>query len=216
MAHASAHRGSELLHTVTIAAGGSGTIPRAASVEPVLPALWNGSGPQVERPDAPASGERPRKLTTGNRVNFVSNKPETPMSTGLSVSNKSYVGSQDPIEYPIGDVSEPLRKQENPDAIGVFTVARPGLEPGTPRFSDRCAPNPNRPGIPAHKRVSAPPARRPEVRKLREMVGDVGHGVARGPMGVPARTVGVPWTPSALVSAQRRAGPSATRCARQR
>jgi hypothetical protein len=27
-----------------------------------------------------------------------------------------------------------LQEQENPDIIGVFAVARPGLEPGTPRF----------------------------------------------------------------------------------
>jgi hypothetical protein len=32
-------------------------------------------------------------------------------------------------------LKSPLRKPENPDAIGVFAMARPGLEPGTPRFS---------------------------------------------------------------------------------
>ena len=33
-------------------------------------------------------------------------------------------------------------------------MARPGLEPGTPRFSDKCTRIPNGAEIPAHKRVS--------------------------------------------------------------
>jgi hypothetical protein len=57
------------------------------------------------------------------------------MNTGHSVSNRSYVGPQDPIGYPIDGIHGSLRKEENPDGIGVFAVARPGLEPGTPRFS---------------------------------------------------------------------------------
>jgi hypothetical protein len=69
-------------------------------------------------------------------------------------------------------------------------------------------------------RVSAAAARRTEVRKLREIVGDVGHEVSLvAQMGVPARTVGVPWTPSALVSArwgsELRHGQSLAPCRKQ-
>jgi hypothetical protein len=58
---------------------------------------------------------------------------------------------------------------------GFLTIARPGLEPGTPRFSDKCMRIPNGPEIPAHKRVPVRPRARPKVRKVHEMVGDVGH-----------------------------------------
>ena len=49
--------------------------------------------------------------------------------------NASFVGYQDPIRYPNDGLSSTLRKAENPAVIGVSEVARPGLEPGTPRFS---------------------------------------------------------------------------------
>jgi hypothetical protein len=68
-----------------------------------------------------------------------------------------------------------LRKGENRDWHRGFRVARPGLEPGTPRFSGNSAPIPNGPEIPAHGPDSAAAVHRTEVRKLHEMVGDVGH-----------------------------------------
>jgi hypothetical protein len=112
----------------------------------------------------------------GNRVQLVSNcGAKADKHGGLQLQSKVMFGHRYPIEYPIGDVSERLRKQENPDAIGVFAMARPGLEPGTPRFSVKCTRIPNGAEIPAHRRVSAATAWRTKVRKMHEMVGDVGH-----------------------------------------
>jgi hypothetical protein len=54
-------------------------------------------------------------------------------------------------------------------------MARGGLEPPTPRFSDKCTQIPNLPEVPARKQVSRAAQRRPKVRKVHEMIGDVGH-----------------------------------------
>jgi hypothetical protein len=70
------------------------------------------------------------RTTTGNRGYFVSNTSGRPTSTGLSVSNKNYVGSQDPIQYPIGRLAAHAPKPENPDAIGVFEWRDPDSNRG--------------------------------------------------------------------------------------
>jgi len=69
-------------------------------------------------------------------VTFVSNKPEWPMNTRLGVSNKNDIGSQDPIGYPIDAIRGSLRKEENPDTIGVFEWRDPGSNRGHHDFQD--------------------------------------------------------------------------------
>jgi hypothetical protein len=75
---------------------------------------------------------------------------------------------------------------------GLRGVARPGLEPGTPRFSDKRTPILNGQKFPAHKRDSAGLAHRPEVRKVHEMVGDVGHEM---PLVAQWSGRALPWCP---------------------
>ena len=60
---------------------------------------------------------------------------------------------------------------------GPFGVARPGLEPGTPQFSDRPAMLSNRCESPAHTRDRARPLSTAEVRKFRQFPADSGNGV---------------------------------------
>jgi len=45
------------------------------------------------------------------------------------------LGPEYPIEYPMTVDRETVRKAEDPARMPGFRVARPGLEPGTPRFS---------------------------------------------------------------------------------
>jgi hypothetical protein len=48
--------------------------------------------------------KRACEVTTGNRGYFVSNKPVSPMNSGLGVSNRSYVGVPGPNRVPDGHV----------------------------------------------------------------------------------------------------------------
>jgi hypothetical protein len=56
-------------------------------------------------------------------------------------------------------------------------MARPGLEPGTPRFSDSCTRLSNARESPATTRFRAPRTMNREVRKLHEIAGNDGHEV---------------------------------------
>jgi hypothetical protein len=58
-------------------------------------------------------------------------------------------------------------------------MARPGLEPGTPRFSDSCAQRSNARETPARTRVSGGVGSNVQVRKSHEIVRSVGHGRPR-------------------------------------
>ena len=59
--------------------------------------------------------------------------------------------------------------------IGLCAMARPGLEPGTPRFSDSRVRASNRREIPAIRWVARKVWALAEVRKSRSLVADVGH-----------------------------------------
>jgi hypothetical protein len=84
---------------------------------------------------------------------------------------------QCPIECPIAVATEPLREMENPATVRDFAVARPGLEPGTPRFSDSCTQLSNARESPATTRLRATRGLNREVRKLHEIAGNDGHEV---------------------------------------
>ena len=75
--------------------------------------------------------------TTGNRGHFVSNKRGSPMNAGLSFSNASYVGSRVPDWVPNRHHRPTAPRNKKTTCHRGFRVARPGLEPGTPRFSDK-------------------------------------------------------------------------------
>jgi hypothetical protein len=82
-----------------------------------------------------------------------------------------------------------LQKQENPHRIGVFTVARPGLEPGTPRFSG------SRGGaVPLTKDLQIRGSQSGATRR-----DGVGSGRFRGGLGL-RRALEVPMSPAAPVT----------------
>ena len=58
-------------------------------------------------------------------------------------------------------------------------MARPGLEPGTPRFSGSCTQLSNARESPGTTRLPATGSMNREVRKLHEIAGNVGHEVPR-------------------------------------
>ena len=61
------------------------------------------------------------------------------LSYVIDVSNRSYVRVPEPTRVPSGHVWRLAPESRNPDAIG-FQVARPGIEPATPRFPVRSLP----------------------------------------------------------------------------
>jgi hypothetical protein len=65
-------------------------------------------------------------VTTGNRRHFVSSKPGSADEHLTGVSTRT-----------IETAREPLRKNENLNAIRISPVARPGLEPGHHDFKKR-------------------------------------------------------------------------------
>jgi hypothetical protein len=115
-----------------------------------------------------------------------------PRGTNVSTDRRSRVPLGLESGHPSGHVARSVAQCDavpthtgtrKPRCHRGFQVARPGLEPGTPRFSVRCTRIPIRPEIPAHKRVAVGGASGSKVRKLHEMVGDVGHvDAARGPI----------------------------------
>ena len=63
-------------------------------------------------------GKRACEVTTGNRGYFVSNKPGSPMNTGLGSLTEVTLGSQDPIGYPMGTSAVRSGKQKTPSQSG--------------------------------------------------------------------------------------------------
>jgi hypothetical protein len=67
---------------------------------------------------------RPGQHTTGNRGYFVSNKPVSPMNTGLGVSNRSYVGVPGPNRVPNGHVRQFVPESRKPLSSSGFSQWR--------------------------------------------------------------------------------------------
>ena len=79
-----------------------------------------------------------------------------------------------------------IRKEKSRWTSGL-RMARPGLEPGTPRFSVVDQDSSNTRGTPAFERVLASPSHRLNVRKLRSFRADLGTEMCFGARGSLAR-----------------------------
>jgi hypothetical protein len=91
----------------------------------------------ARRASAPACAVSNRRDHARTRVVVASNSPRKPRITPATPHRLGRRPSarQRPIECPNADATEPLREMENPSVVRDSAVARPGLEPGTPRFS---------------------------------------------------------------------------------
>ena len=117
-------------------------------------------------------------------------------------SEKATVASSSPISGPILPPDDYRRIAVNRVVIRLRLMARPGLEPGTPRFSDSRVRASNRREIPAIRWVARKVWALAEVRKSRSLVADVGHeldAVARW-----GRRVGVSCTAGGNAESCRR------------
>src|SRR4051812_46576769 len=78
-----------------------------------------------------------------------------------------------PYPCPIQSSTTATPETGNPHRHGGFCMARPGLEPGTPRFSVVGLNLSNSDGIPAIPHVLAPGSRGLDTRKLRSFLVDL-------------------------------------------
>ena len=93
---------------------------------------------------SPALAERQRLpapcRTERLRPGLVLSSPQQPRKPRITPATPHRLGRrpsarQCPIECPNADATAPLGEMENPAVMRDSAVARPGLEPGTPRFS---------------------------------------------------------------------------------
>src|SRR5215207_4013291 len=92
-------------------------------------------------------------------------------------ASRATVSFLSPIQSAVGRARSPKPKPVKRAFARDLAMARPGLEPGTPRFSDSCTRLSNARESPATTRLGAPRAMNREVRKLHEIAGNVGHEI---------------------------------------
>jgi hypothetical protein len=94
--------------------------------------------------------------------------PRLDLGLGLGLRSTSWrVAAQSKLANP---------RTEVPDLQGLWNMARPGLEPGTPRCSVGRDGLSNRAKTPAHKRGDTAPQGARDTRKFHALLGDSGDG----------------------------------------